>query len=126
METVSAPNVTDSAGGAAVRKTFPNPEPKPIPFAQKAQSAFDSGRVTPPEYRPDPFATNASAWWSRREFGWEYKPAEARVTGSPYQPPRPKCACCNAELEPARSDARFCGSACRQKAYRQRKAATAA
>jgi hypothetical protein len=104
-----------------VRQTFPNPEPRSRPFEQTARSAFDTGSVVPPEYRADQHATNSKAW-----PGWEWKRAEAVVTGNTYSPPRPKCACCNVELEPARADARFCSNACRQKSYRRNKAASAA
>jgi hypothetical protein len=83
---------------------------------RKARSAFDSGKV-PPGYRLDPSATNSQAWG-----GWEWKHTEAVVTGKAYSPPRPRCACCDAELPPARSDARFCSNACRQKSYRLRNA----
>jgi hypothetical protein len=106
---------------ATVQQTHPNPERRSIPFEQSAGSAFAAGAAVRPEYNADPFATNSKA-----RKPWEYKPAEARVTGKAYQPPRPRCACCDVELPPARSDARFCTNACRQKSYNRRKREAAA
>jgi hypothetical protein len=39
---------------------------------------------------------------------------------------RQVCAGCRLDFVPSRSDARFCGAACKQTTYRQRKAAKAA
>ena len=36
--------------------------------------------------------------------------------------PGPECAQCGEHFEPKRSDSRYCSSACRQKAYRERSA----
>lgn len=41
----------------------------------------------------------------------------------PRYKPRVICGCCGSDFKPARRDAAFCSSACRQRAYRQRKAA---
>jgi hypothetical protein len=38
---------------------------------------------------------------------------------------RQRCGCCDAIFTPARSDQAFCGSACRQRGYRRRKASGA-
>jgi hypothetical protein len=79
---------------------------------RSAKSAHDAGR-----HRQRP---QQDVPWKNTKWEWVSKPLHAlRIT---TQRIRETCVCsmCGREFVPARSDARTCGSACRQKAYRQR------
>ena len=53
---------------------------------------------------PSEGALRKREWRARRRASW-----------------RQRCACCGVVFVPARSDARYCGAACAQRAYRRRK-----
>ena len=91
--------------------------------AQSARAKFDSGKVPPEGYgQHKPTAVHGDwEWWAakrRRIF-----PFHERVTDKSPTPALETCACCSRKFTPARSDARFCGPNCKQKAYRTRAAA---
>lgn len=54
-------------------------------------------------------------------WGWGYdRYGSAPQPTAPAVTLGPRCATCTRQFTPARSDARYCSNACRQKAYRQR------
>jgi len=72
----------------------------------------------------DACGTEAQVARQRHGRGFEcFACFERRVTASERVGRRIACTGCGREFAPSRSDARWCSSACRQRAYRQRKEA---
>jgi hypothetical protein len=86
----------------------------PDALERSAKSAFDQGKLA---HKPN--APPGNVW-----LAWETNQHKKVLRLIEQTKQKPTCACemCGAQFVPKRSDAKTCGSACRQKAYRIRSA----